>query len=232
MTKQTFDTPITTNDQSIERVLNAELPIVLVATHGALKRRVQNSLHKIAREEAGKVLIVKLKLDENPEAAARLKLDGGGVISFKDGAEVSRSNGAPTAAIVKEHVTFLLGGTTAPGASASSGGADGKPFAVSDASFERDVLKSTVPVLVDFWAPWCGPCRMIAPVVEKLAEDYVGQLRVAKVNTDENPRWATQYGIRGIPSLLLIKGGEVVERLVGVQPEPVLRAAVERALLI
>jgi thioredoxin 1 len=87
--------------------------------------------------------------------------------------------------------------------------------AVSQQSFQSDVLASNEPVLVDFWAPWCGPCRMLAPVVEKLAQNYAGRVKFVKLNTDENPEIAGRYGITGIPCLILFKGGQEVDRFVG-----------------
>ena len=92
------------------------------------------------------------------------------------------------------------------------------PIHVSDDNFEEAVLKSSVPVIVDFWAPWCGPCHMVAPILEEIAQEYAGQLIVAKVNTDENPTWAVQYGVRGIPTMLFIKGGEEVTGRLGPCP--------------
>ncbi len=98
-----------------------------------------------------------------------------------------------------------------------------KPIHVSDAEFEKTVLQSELPVIVDFWAPWCAPCRMIAPVLENIAQEYDGKLIVAKVNTDENPQWAIRYGVQGIPTLLFISGGRAVGQQVGVAPANVLK---------
>lgn len=101
-----------------------------------------------------------------------------------------------------------------------------EPIHVTDAAFEKTVLQSTLPVIVDFWAPWCGPCRMVAPILDKLASEYTGKLVVAKVNTDENPEWATKFGVQGIPTMLMVANGKVVHRQVGALPEPMLRNVV------
>ncbi len=105
-----------------------------------------------------------------------------------------------------------------------------EPVHVTDASFEKVVLQSEIPVIVDFWAPWCGPCRMVAPTLEKLAKEYVGKLLVTKVNTDENPDWATKFGIQGIPTMLFVSGGKIAHRQVGALPEGMLRDVVEQFL--
>ena len=103
-------------------------------------------------------------------------------------------------------------------------------LAVSDASFDAEVLQSATPVLIDFWAPWCAPCRAIAPVVEELARDYAGKLKVVKMNVDDNPKTPQKYGVRGIPNLILFQSGQVVDQIVGAVPKGQLVKAVERVV--
>ena len=101
---------------------------------------------------------------------------------------------------------------------------------VSDADFDTEVLKSDTPVLIDFWAPWCGPCKAIAPIVEELAQEYDGRVKIVKMNVDDNPQTPGKYGVRGIPNLIVFKGGNVHEQIVGAVPKTKLTAAIDGAL--
>lgn len=101
---------------------------------------------------------------------------------------------------------------------------------VTDATFEADVMQNELPVLVDFWAPWCGPCRMVTPIVEELGEEYAGRVGFYKMNTDENAAIPTQYGIRSIPSLLIFRDGELKGTIVGFRPKSDLRKRLDEAL--
>jgi thioredoxin 1 len=102
----------------------------------------------------------------------------------------------------------------------------GEPIHTTDADFEKVVMQSSLPVIVDFWAPWCGPCKMVAPILDKLAQEQEGKLIVVKVNTDDHNEWMQKFGIQGIPTLLFVAGGKVVHRQVGALPERMLREVV------
>ena len=105
-----------------------------------------------------------------------------------------------------------------------------KPAEVTDATFEEEVLKSGEPVLVDFWAPWCGPCRMVAPLVEELAGEYDGKVKFVKLNTDDNVQTAITYGIRSIPTMMVFKGGRAVEQVIGFRPKSDLKRTLDKVL--
>ncbi len=106
----------------------------------------------------------------------------------------------------------------------------GNTLEFTDGNFSAEVISSTVPVLVDFWAPWCGPCRMVAPTIDAIANAYVGKVKVGKVDTDQNPQVATQYGIQSIPTLMVFKNGQVFKTTMGAQPQDRITAMLEEAL--
>jgi len=104
------------------------------------------------------------------------------------------------------------------------------PVHVTDQTFQQEILNAALPVVLDFWAPWCGPCRMIAPVLEELAKEYAGKVKIAKINTDENQQTAAKYQIQGIPTLLFIKNGQIVDQIVGAAPKPMLKTKIQALL--
>jgi thioredoxin 1 len=106
-----------------------------------------------------------------------------------------------------------------------------KPYEVTDANFDAEVLKSDTPVLVDFWAPWCGPCRMVAPVVDELSEEYDGKVKFVKLNTDDNVQTASKYQIRSIPTLLVFKSGEPVGQIIGFRPKSDLKKRLDEVVV-
>jgi thioredoxin 2 len=108
--------------------------------------------------------------------------------------------------------------------------ASNQPVSVTDATFSAEVERSPLPVLLDLWAPWCGPCRMISPVLDQLAGEMAGRVRIAKINIDENPATAARFQIQSIPALLVLRGGREIDRIIGVQPKSEITRRIERAL--
>jgi thioredoxin 1 len=229
-----FDTPLTTNDQSIDRVLAAGLPVALLFVDGAIGTDLADSLDKLARKHAGDLLVVKVPLKDNPLSAARFQVRRApAVVTLRQGKSYSKAENI-SARQVEQHVAYLLGLGPRPEAptSARQDRASGRPSpaawenrptAVTDSTFDQEVLRSPQPVMVDFWAPWCGPCRMVEPVLDKFAREYGGRLRVAKVNVDENPHLSQRYNVTGIPTMLVVKNGQIVDRWTGALPEPAMR---------
>ena len=105
-----------------------------------------------------------------------------------------------------------------------------EPINVTDEAFEKTVVNSNLPVIVDFWAPWCGPCKMVAPILDKIAKEYSGKVIVAKVDTDNHSEWANKFGVQGIPTMLFMADGKVVHQQVGALPEPMLRQILDQFL--
>lgn len=226
-----FDTPLITNDQSIDRVLRGGLPVALLLWNGAtLDPSLEETLRQVAQTDAGRMLVARVNTAENPQTAGRYGTALPGLVLFRDGEEIARAGGVNSGSF-RANVDYLLGRGPRPASEQiAAAPKSAHPVAVTDASFQREVLESDLPVLVDLWAAWCGPCRMIAPAVERIAQDYAGRLKVAKLDVDANPGTSMRYRVQGIPTLLIFRDGRVVDRIVGAAPEPLLRGKVDAAL--
>ncbi len=261
-----FTTPIHTNEQSIDRVLQTGVPTLLVFWRSrdcAPCAQLNPILDRLAAAYAGKVIVAKVDATDNGALLRRYDVTQlPDLIFVRDGDVVSHSVGAATEQGLKAWVDGLVRGASptpptgpsvpvavagwtqgmprpspapqspaagpAPGA-AHAAATDGRhPVVLTDQTFEKIVGQSDRPVLVDFWAPWCGPCRMVAPIVEQLANEFKGRAIVAKLNVDENPAVSQRFGISSIPALFIFRRGQVVERLVGARPASALRAALEK----
>jgi thioredoxin 1 len=230
-----YDTPINATDASFERVvIQASLPVVAVfwSARETPRQQLNAVLEQAAAEYADQALVVKLDVADAPQSQTTYDVDTvPQFLFFRGGQLVARAKGMPSAKALRPWVEYLLGQGPKPVSqkppSKEAPAGDGHPLTVTDADFERVVLAADVPVLVDFWADWCGPCRMVAPVVEGIAKEFAGRALVAKLDVDANPMTAQQYGVMSIPTLIYFQNGREVDRAVGAQPANVLHQKLE-----
>jgi thioredoxin 1 len=230
-----FDVVLSSNDLSLDRVLGAGLPVAMVFYDKDLLANLRQTMDELARQYAGRLLIVMLDRSDAPQAASRFGVRRfPTLVTVRDGKTVTSQDGVKPADL-KAHVAYLLGEGPAPSPRAAATSNAGSrqatiksPISISEAEFEREVLQADRLVLVDFWAPWCGPCRIVAPTLEALAREQAESLKIVKVNVDENPGVAGKYGVMSIPTMLVFSGGREADRWVGALPEKALRSRVAR----
>ncbi len=214
--------PIVVTDQTFrQEVLESPIPVLVDfwAPWCGPCRMIAPILDELAPKYQGKLKIAKLNVDENPRTPSEYFIQAiPTLIIFKDGQPVDKIVGALPKPALEKRVEAALSAPL---------GAQAKPIVVTDQTFRKEVLESDIPVLVDFWAPWCGPCRMIAPILDELAAQYHGKLKVAKMNVDENSLIPTSYFVQAIPTLMVFKGGQVVDKIVGALPKPALEKRLE-----
>ncbi|MBN1814933.1 MAG: thioredoxin [Anaerolineae bacterium] len=232
-----YDTPINANDASFERVvLQSPVPVAAVFwAKGEVPRQQFNDvLEQVAQAYTGEALVVKLDVADVPQARTHYGVDTlPQFLFFRQGKLVARARGLPTAEMLRPWMEYLLERGPKPAAKKpqrKESPSAGHPLTATDADFEQVVLRAGVPVLVDFWAAWCGPCRMVVPTVEALAGEFAGRALMAKLDVDANPATAQRYGVQSIPTLIYFRNGQEVDRVLGAQPAHVLRQKLEALL--
>ncbi|MEL6526619.1 MAG: thioredoxin [Chloroflexota bacterium] len=220
-----FNTPITTNEDNLKKVLAQGLPALLVL-HRDLDKPLQDALEKSAKKHAGNLLVVRVDVEENP----------GILVKYGEPAPpalvtITADNHVKSDAImirpkdVRNHIAHLLDDKPLPAGKAKREGYF-EPLTVTDQNFRKEVLKSKMPVLVDFWATWCQPCHMIAPHIKEIARDHGDKIKVAKLDVDRNQVMAGRYNVRSIPTMILFEGGQPAQRITGADPSS-LRAMIK-----
>lgn len=226
-----ISTILNTNAQSIERVLGAGLPVLLIFARAAtpISAAQTQTLEELAQRYAGRAIIARIDADAEPELTRRFRITNTPVYLLV-------RNSKPEIALASEEaranvaawLAHFVDGKPQPAVNSQARPAnDGKPLTLTDANFQQTINQS-LPVLVDFWAPWCGPCRMVAPSVEKLAQEYAGRAIVGKLNVDENQQTAQRYRVMSIPTLIIFKHGQPVDQIVGAQPYAALQQRLAR----
>lgn len=220
----------------LNELLTGTDPVILVLNHGeALATEISRTLE--SAQKAG-VQVMKINVEAQPEYGEQFQVGKHPVMLIWHCGEVLSRRSRPWKHDVEQMVDSAKklkapatdAGAAAPMEQDEQTPANDKTVTVTDASFQKLVLESPLPVLVDFWADWCGPCKMVAPILDKLAAEFAGKVRIAKVDVDSNPILSQQFRIQSIPSLMFVKGGKIVGMSAGAAPEPALRDAINQLI--
>jgi thioredoxin 1 len=236
---------ITLTDAELEPVLQGDKPVLLLLTTGDDLRGDFATAFRNASKENDRLVFARINPQENPQAAARFDVGSKSVLIGWVNGEALVRRGRPWGSDVPLAIEMLQNAApvNAPQSSTETENTtnqalkeqtlvDNKPVDVTDNDFQQEVIDHDLPVVVDFWAPWCGPCRMVAPILDKLAAEFAGKVRIAKVNVDENPQLSQAFQIMSIPTLMMFKERNVVFNQPGALPEPALRDLFEQLVAL
>jgi thioredoxin 1 len=218
----------------VSDVLSETNPVILMLTHGGtLNVDLTKALD--AAEKSG-MAVVKVNVDEQPEFAEQFEVGKHPVLVVVHNGEVisrrSRPWGTDAQEIVNQARKLVTANSLAPKKEEVPAEVLSAPIAVTDKDFAEQVLKSDLPVIVDFWADWCGPCKMVAPILDKLAKEFAGKVKVAKVDVDRNPMLSQQFRITSIPTMMFVKGGKILGQSAGAAPESAIRDVINQLINI
>ena len=224
-----LDTPITTDDRGLKKVLGQKQPAVLILHDGSKNKPLDDAVKRIAKKNAGELLVIKVDVSENPNTHAKYdRPDTPAVVTMTPaffGRNIKSTAEGVRPADVRAHVDHLLNDKPLPAekpkASAKSGSKDKKAKHVDDKTFGKEVFKSKKPVLVDFWAAWCGPCNNIAPFIDKMADQYGNDVKVVKLNTEQSRRTAQKFGVQSLPTFIMFDEGQPIGRISGANPRAI-----------
>lgn len=229
--------PINLTDETLESILNGSKPALILFSSGEGVRGDFITAFRKAVDEHPDLVFAKIDPSASPAAAARFEIGSKPVLIGWNGAEIVRRN-KPWGTDVPMAIDILKAALPPPPEPigvkpvTETKTVDTKPVVVTDATFEQEVLNYHLPVLVDYWAEWCGPCRMVAPILEKLAGEFAGQVRIAKVDVDANPGLSQAFQIRSIPTIMLIKNRTIVFSQPGALPEPAFRDLLQQLIAL
>jgi thioredoxin 1 len=231
---------LVTETNALETALQTDLPVLLFVWNGdSLRSDVKTELEKVAKEQDGKIRVVKVDASKAPELAERFELGKHpiilGLVHGETIARRSRPWGTDVVGMVEAllpHVPVTAVPAVKAEPTIEKAPKNNKPVVVTDETFQTQVLESKLPVLVDFWAEWCGPCKMVAPILDKLAGEFAGKIRIAKVDVDANQGLSQAFRIMSIPTMMFVKNGKIVGQQAGALPEHVLRDAIKQLIAL
>jgi thioredoxin 1 len=232
--------PLILTDQNIDSVLNGDRPVMILISNGEGIRGDFATAFKKAAAEQSQYIFAQLDPTRNPAAAARFEASNKPLLigwycgdtlvrrSRPWGSDMTLALEQMNQKIAEINPTAVA--QPAADEQPTKAPVDTKPVTVTDQTFEKEVLNHPLPVLIDFWAEWCGPCRMVAPILDKLAKEFAGKIRIAKVNVDENPGLSATFRIQSIPTMMMVKNKTIVFSQPGALPEPALRDLIQQLI--